>query len=105
MNNQYIWIAITAVAFVGGLEIGYAVSMNNDPYIAFTRDPEAMNRFANQLMTSMMNSSQHQQIMNEMMSGHGMGMQSGSMGMNHNMTQGNMGMQSGSMGGMGVYKP
>ena len=88
MNTNYVWIAITAVAFVGGLEVGYAHYLTNDPYSSLTRDPEAMNRFANQLAGSMMNSPAHQKMMDEMMSGRGMG----GMGMSGGMDHGSMGM-------------
>ena len=98
MNLNYVWIAITAVAFVGGLEVGYAYYLTSDPYSTLTRNPEAMNRFAGQLVNSMMNSPQHQQMMDDMMSGHGMG------GMDHGTTQGHMGTQGG-MGGMGNMHP
>lgn len=95
MNLNYVWIAITVVAFVGGLEVGYAYYLTSDPYSSLMRNPEAMNRFAGQLATSMMNSPQHQQMMDSMMSGHGMGMQGG-MGMHDGM---------GNMGGMGSMHP
>ena len=33
MNNQYIWVAIVIVGIVGGIEIGYAISINaQNPY-------------------------------------------------------------------------
>lgn len=93
LNVNYVWIVITAVAFVGGLEVGYAYYLNNDPYSALMQNPESMNRFAGHLATSMMNSPQHQQMMDKMMSGGGMG------GMGHNMTQSHdMGMSGGDMG-------
>lgn len=93
MNTNYVWIAITIVAFAGGLEVGYAYYLTNDPYSALTRDPEAMNRFANQLSGSMMNSPSHQKMMKEMMSGSNMGSMDG-MGMNGSgMDHDNMGME------------
>lgn len=79
LNINYVWIAITAVAFVGGLEIGFAYYLTYDPYAALTRDTQGMNRFADQLVGSMMNSPQHQKMMESMGSGHGMG----GMGMDH----------------------
>ncbi len=77
LNINYVWIVITVIAFVGGLEVGYTYYLASDPYSALTRDPEAMNRFANQLAGSMMSSPAHQKMMDEMMSGHNMGNMSG----------------------------
>jgi len=93
LNTNYVWIAIVVVAFIGGLEVGFGYYLSYDPYSALTRDPETMNRFANQLAGSMMNSPAHQKMMNEMMSGHNMGNMSG-MGMSGG------GMDHDNMGGM-----